>query len=115
MAFIIEDYSFGKITISGRLYTSDLLICPDRVIPDWWRKEGHSLVPEDLNQVMGLSPRKLIIGSGSPGMLEVPDPTKKWLEQKGIEFLILPTSQACEQYNKSPDKVGLVVGLHLTC
>jgi len=41
----IEAYRFGRISIDGRAYTGDLIICPDGIRTDWWRPEGHSLRP----------------------------------------------------------------------
>lgn len=39
----IASYSFGKITIDGQTFTSDLIIYPGRIDPSWWRREGHFL------------------------------------------------------------------------
>ena len=51
---LIESYSFGKISINGKIYHSDVIIFPDRVYDSWWRKEGHILHLEDLKA----APRK---------------------------------------------------------
>ncbi|MEQ8191120.1 MAG: hypothetical protein ABRQ39_24360 [Candidatus Eremiobacterota bacterium] len=45
---MIDSYDFGTIKISGKTYKSDVIIYPDRVDGKWWRKEGHSLHPDDL-------------------------------------------------------------------
>ena len=50
----IEGYSFGSISVDGRRYKSDLIIYPDRVRSDWWRKEGHQLQLEDIRPQTGL-------------------------------------------------------------
>ena len=39
----IDSYSFGRIVINGKTYTSDVIIFPDKVDASWWRKEGHLL------------------------------------------------------------------------
>jgi hypothetical protein len=31
----IESYSFGKITIDGELFTSDVILYPDRIDSNW--------------------------------------------------------------------------------
>jgi hypothetical protein len=28
------------------------MVLPERVVPGWWRKHGHKLVLEDLDQVL---------------------------------------------------------------
>jgi len=53
---MIEHYSFGKITIDGQTYTSDLIIYPGKIDTSWWRKEGHNLQVEDLKDVLIDSP-----------------------------------------------------------
>ncbi len=59
----IDTYSFGKIVIDGRTYTSDVIIYPDHVDASWWRKEGHYLRPVDLTDVVKAKPAVLIIGT----------------------------------------------------
>jgi hypothetical protein len=80
----IEHYSFGKITVDGQTYTSDLIIYPDRVDASWWRKEGHNLQPEDLKDVLNAKPDVLIIGTGFFGVMRVPKETTDYLKSKGI-------------------------------
>ena len=115
MAPHIESYEFGRIVIDGNAYSSDLIICPDRVITDWWRKDGHGLYPEDLEKVMDLKPEKLIIGCGANNILKVPDSTRKWLAGKGIELIDLPTKEACDKFNDLSSSGKVIAGLHLTC
>jgi hypothetical protein len=52
MTYEIEKYSFGKMVINGKTYTQDLIIYPDSIEDSWWRKKGHSLVPEDIPRVL---------------------------------------------------------------
>ena len=111
----IEAYDFGRITIDGRDYGSDLIITPDGVRSDWWRKEGHGLHPEDLGAVLEPPPETLIIGCGASGLLSVPDETRRWVAEKGIELVDLPTRAACERYNELSKDARVVAGLHLTC
>lgn len=48
----LEDYSFGRLTVDGDEHTRDLIVLPRRVVANWWRREGHSLVLEDLEEVL---------------------------------------------------------------
>ena len=60
----IDGYSFGRMTVGGREFRSDLIIYPDgRVQDNWWRAEGHNLLLEDIAEVLATSPKKLIIGT----------------------------------------------------
>ena len=41
----ITHYEFGRISIEGKDYDSDVIISADGVQDQWWRKEGHNLDP----------------------------------------------------------------------
>lgn len=111
----IEHYSFGKIVIDGRTYTSDLIIYPDRLDTSWWRKEGHNLQPEDLKEIIKDGPEVLIIGTGFFGVMKVPKETADFVQSKGIEIKIARTGKAIELFNDTSREKKVVAALHLTC
>lgn len=111
---VIESYSFGRMVIDGRTYTSDLIIAGDEVFPNWWRKEGHRLQPEDLKTAVDSKPDVLVIGTGAYGIMTVPEETIKYLEEAGIEVICQPTGQAVELFNKITDRKK-AAAFHLTC
>ena len=43
----VEHYSFGRITIDGKTYTSDVIVIKGEV-RSWWRKEGHRVALDDI-------------------------------------------------------------------
>jgi hypothetical protein len=45
----IAGYRFGRIDIDGRMYRSDVIITPERVIDGWWRQlvDGHGVTSAD--------------------------------------------------------------------
>jgi len=110
----LEDYSFGRIVVDGEEHTRDLIVLPDRVVPDWWRREGHSLALEDLDDVGDELPERLILGCGAHGQLR-PDPAViEALERRGIEVVAVPTDEAVRRYGES-DEGKTAAALHLTC
>lgn len=111
----ISNYSFGSITVAGRSYTSDVILLPDRVIPNWWRKSGHLLVPEDLGEVVAAAPARLVVGTGTHGAMRVPEATLDFLRQEGIEPTALRTKAACEHFNSLESEGDVAAALHLTC
>jgi hypothetical protein len=111
----ISHYSFGSITVDGKSYRSDVIIYPDRVNGSWWRKEGHYLRPEDLEEVVASKPTTVVIGTGASGVMQVPEKTLKWLKAKGIEVHVARTTEAVEIYNGLEDNTTAVAALHLTC
>jgi uncharacterized protein YprB with RNaseH-like and TPR domain len=111
----VESYSFGSIAVDGTTYTSDLLILPGRVVPGWWRKEGHCLEPEDLQEVIEAQPTVLVIGTGNLGMMTVPQATLEYLATRNIRTLVERTALACERYNDLAQTKKAAAALHLTC
>lgn len=111
----IEHYAFGTITVDGRIYRSDVIILPDRVVPNWWRDRGHSLVPGDLPEVVADPPATLIVGTGAFGAMAVPGETADALEALGVELVVRPTAEAVEIYNRLAPAGRVAAALHLTC
>ena len=102
--------------VDGAEYTADLLVFPDRITPNWWRRQGHSLAVEDLDDVLGFKPEVLVIGKGASGLMEIPALTEKVLQEKGIELIAENTGQAWGLFNEQIEKGRKVVGaFHLTC
>lgn len=115
---LIQSYSFGQMWIDGCKHEADLLLLPDgRIIPDWRRRIGHSLLPEDLQAIIASAPDRLIIGCGAHGMLTIPKSTTAYLLERGIRLYTANTAKAVRRWNewtRQPDQ-RLAAGFHLTC
>ena len=112
----IDSYQFGKIVIDGVAYDSDCLIFEGSVKPNWWRKQGHLLTPEDLQPVIAAKPSILVVGCGASGMMNVSNETFQLLREHGIELFSANTSMAIEKFNELAEKDQIVAAaLHLTC
>jgi hypothetical protein len=108
----LEDYSFGRLTVDGQ--ERDLIVLPDRVVPDWWRREGHSLAMEDLDEVLDELPARLVLGVGAQSQLR-PDPAViAELERRGVTVECLTTDAAVRRYGQL-DERRTAAALHLTC
>jgi hypothetical protein len=112
---MIDSYDFGRIVVDGKAYRSDVIVFPDQVKDNWWRKEGHTLHIEDIEPVVKEKPEVLIVGTGKYGILEVLPETKEYIESKGIELIIEATDRACKIYNELSKDRKTVAALHLTC
>ncbi|MEJ2697649.1 MAG: Mth938-like domain-containing protein [Candidatus Sulfobium sp.] len=112
---IVDDYSFGRIVIDGKTYTSDVIVYPDRVDASWWRKEGHYLQEEDLRDIIAFGPDILVIGTGNSGAMKVPEGTIAFLDSKGIRVIVEKTAKAVEIFNEESKKGKTVGAFHLTC
>ncbi len=112
----IEKFKFGSIKIDGRIYGSDIVVLPPRVMSSWWRKEGHRLNTIDLAEVLAYRPSILIIGTGISGQMWVPEETKDDMESTGVILEIMTTDKACDRFNHlvvEGEKVA--AAMHLTC
>lgn len=112
---MIDSYEFGRIVISGKTYEHDLIILPDKIIDNWWRREGHKLSIADIETIIAASPRTVVIGTGASGMMRVLEETKKEFSSKGIEIIVDETKKACATYNEIYKTRKTAAALHLTC
>ena len=112
---MIDSYDFGHIVINGKTYTSDVIIYPDKVNSNWWRKEGHELCPDDLEDVLDKNPDAIVVGTGNPGLMKVLPETEKLIKSQGIKLIVQPTKEACQSYNQLSSSQKVIAMLHLTC
>ena len=114
MGNMIDDYDFGKIVINGKQYTNDVRLVGGRVMPNWWRKEGHRLLLHDIRDLLENKPKTIIVGRGYSSQMVVDSSVRKYCEEDEIELVELPTAQAVKKYNEmeGPGVIGL---FHLTC
>lgn len=112
----IDSYSFGSITVDGKVYEADLIIFPDRIKTNWWRRKGHSLAREDLDEVIVYKPEVLVVGRGASGCMDIPASTRRLLEEERIELIDRNTDEACQLFNEQIKKAKRAAGaFHLTC
>jgi hypothetical protein len=65
--------------------------------------------------VIKCNPDIIIVGTGNPGLMKVPEETKRFLQSKGIKLIIDNTKKACNTYNNLKDTEKVIATLHLTC
>lgn len=112
----IENYSFGSVEVDGRRFRKDLIVYPDKIAPEWWRKKGHRLQLEDLTGVFEDPPEVLVVGQGDSGMMQIDPSVIHRLEALGIQLIAARTGEACEKFNGlSSEGKQAVAALHLTC
>ncbi|MBU7010762.1 MAG: hypothetical protein HXS46_08730 [Theionarchaea archaeon] len=109
---MIEDYAFGRITVNGKVYTSDIIIAGSS-IHSWWRKQGHVLNPEDLTSVLKANPQTLVVGTGAYGLMKIPEKTEKFLKRHNITLIAEKTGKAVGIFNNLTGEKA--AALHLTC
>jgi hypothetical protein len=110
----LTDYEFGRIKVDGSEETRDVIVLPGRVVRNWWRKDGHELVLEDLLEVLDELPERLVVGTGAYGRMRPNSEAIQALTARGVAVEALPTAEAVRRYGEL-DPRAAAAALHLTC
>lgn len=116
----IDETSFGSITIEGKEFEYDVLIRLNGDIKKRKKKlskalygTSHILSLEEAKYVYEEGTKRLIIGSGQDGNVELSNEAAGYFEHKNCQVELLPTPRAIGAWNKAE---GDVIGLfHVTC
>lgn len=112
----IDSFHFGQIVIDNKEYTNDCIILGDKVLPDWWRKEGHKLKTEDIKSIIEAKPSALIVGCGTSKKMKIANDTRNLLRENDIELIALDSPKAAEKFNELINKgQKIAAAFHLTC
>ncbi len=113
---MITEFSFGKIVCQGNIYTNDIKIINGQVVANWWRRSGHRVDIEDIDDILEAKPDILIIGQGSPGLLKTTAPLRAQLIAGNIELIEKKTAKAMQVFNQlyGEDK-RVAAGFHVGC
>ncbi len=113
----IEGYSPGRVVVDGVEHTRDVIVLPNRVVGEWWRRDGHSLAMEDLDDVLDELPERLILGCGYAGQLRPSAAVTEELRGRGTEVEALRTEDAVARFQELTDDnpAAVAAALHLTC
>lgn len=111
-------YLFGSIEVDGRTYEHDLVIDRGRVRK---RRKGPSKpfrpryghTPLSLAEDIPWNCRRLVIGSGADGALPLMEDVAEEARRRGVELVVLPTSQALEELRRGGMDTNAII--HVTC
>jgi len=113
---MIDHYSFGNIVINGVRYTDDIKIVKGKVIPEWWRKSGHFVEVDDIQDILKSKPEIVVIGKGSPGQMKSTSSLREFLRKTGTELIEEKTVEAVETFNQLyMERKNVAAGFHLSC
>jgi hypothetical protein len=115
--FLSRLQAFGRMTVGASEFASDPILHQDgRVQANWWRQQGHNLVPGDIEELLEESPAQIIVGTGHDGLMSVSPRVSEACRQRKIEVETLPTAQSVVRYNEEiGKKVPVAACFHLTC
>jgi len=116
----INKTTFGSITIERKEFEYDVLIRLNGQIEKRKKKlskaiygTSHKLSLDEARYVYEKGTKRLIIGSGQDGNVELSHEAADYFERKHCQVDLWPTPEAIEAWNKAR---GSVIGLfHVTC
>jgi hypothetical protein len=112
---MISEYDFGRVVISNKEYTSDVIIVGHEVYSSWWRKEGHSLCLDDLQTIKDRDIEVLVIGTGYSGFMQVLPEVKRFFDAKNVQVIACQTQEAVRKFNELVGTKKVAGAFHLTC
>jgi len=113
---MIESYSFGSMTVMGENHRNDLKIIEKQIVANWWRREGHAVYVEDIDDILYSGAKMLVVGTGAYGSMRVTEEAARAIKGRGIELVAVPTKEAVTIFNTLLGQGKRVAGaFHLTC
>ena len=95
---------------------NDIKIFQGKVISKWWRKRGHFVDVDDIQDILKLKPDNLVLGKGSPGQMKSTEILQEFLEKNNIELIEEKTGEAVKTFNRLfKQGKNVSAGFHLSC
>ena len=116
----INGNQFGCITVAGELYAHDIVIRLSGKVKKRKKKlskevygTSHKVSLEEAESIFEPRTKRLIIGTGQTGRVELSNEAAKFFRKEGCSVELLPTPQAAAAWNEAE---GAVIGMfHVTC
>ena len=101
---------------NGLRLCRDLKIVGDKIVENWWRKEGHRVDIGDITDILAENPEVLVIGTGYAGFMEISKSLHSALKKRNIQLISGKTQKAVKTFNQLHSGGKRVAGaFHLTC
>ena len=116
----IDNARFGSITIDGVIFKHDIIIRLGGEVKKRKKKlskalygTSHIISLAEAQHVYQEGAKRLIIGTGKFGRVQLSDEAADYLSQRGCQADLWPTAKVIQVWNKAS---GDVIGLfHITC
>jgi len=95
---IIRSYAFGRITVNQDIYTTSLIITPERIVTNWRPECFSDLIASDFDTVCNLRPEVVLLGTGERLLFPAPELVRPLVAAQ-IGFEVMDTGAACRTYN----------------
>ncbi len=96
--YLIEAYGPDGIHVRGRLFTTGIIVTPERLIENWGPADPADLDARHLQSLIDLEPQIIVLGTGRVQVFPEGSVYFRVLEL-GIGLEIMDTGAACRTYN----------------
>jgi len=115
----ILQISWGSMEIEGNIKGKDFILYPGGAEPWDWNvsgtNHGNGIQVADVEKILEKGATKIILSRGMLGRLRVSGEVINLLEQAGVEYKILKTKKAIEEYNNCCENEPIGGLFHSTC
>lgn len=95
---LVTGYGADHLMINKERHDGNLVICGDRIVPNWAPGGFAGLSCDDFSLLLDLTPEVVIVGTGSQ-LRFPPHALLRPLIEAGIGFEIMDLAAACRTYN----------------
>ncbi len=117
---VLEETQFGRVTVNGRTYKSDLVLRGDGKIKRRNKQAAkaaygtsHEIGPDEVKKVLKGDVGILVLGTGQQGQAALTAEAEHLLQQRGVTVVSAPTPMALREYNRARGPKAAI--LHVTC
>lgn len=109
-------YRFGEIIYKGELYRYDVWVdTKGNARERLPRGDNHLLGAKELINYLEPATKKVIVGTGYSGVLEIAEDAKELLASRGIALVSAKSGEAVQLYNREKNKTSTTALIHSTC
>ncbi len=117
---LIQDTSFGSITIEGKTFNHDVVIRLNGEVKKRKKKlskavygSSHTVSLDEAKHIFDKGAQQVVVGSGQYGALGLSHEAKEYFDKKDCSVNLMQTPKAIKVYNESK---GAIIGMfHITC
>ena len=106
----------GEVKVNGRRKVDDFVVRDDGSVRKRRRKlslkvhgSTHLVSVDEVKFICKGTPRVLIVGTGTDGMVEVGEDAKSWLAKKHIRLICKKSESAVKEFHETVDPVAMLL------
>lgn len=95
--YVINAHAPGQVTINHSIYTSSLVVSPERLVPEWRPRSIDELASGDIDVILDEAPEIVLLGTGSMQRFPTSDILMRFGEA-GVGCEVMDNAAACRTY-----------------